>query len=224
VINIWMDEARNVAADHAALTRDHPGRILLGLGVSHATTIETAGQLYARPLAKMDQYLDDLDAAFTPVPNSERLLAALGPRMLKLARLRTAGAHPYLVTPEHTALARHALGPDRLLAPEQTAVLSTDATEARQTARSHLARYLQLPNYTSNMLRLGFGEHDLAEGGSDRLVDAMVVHGNVDAILSRIDQHRQAGADHVCIQFLRADPAELPIAEWRTLGQAVNGS
>jgi probable F420-dependent oxidoreductase len=224
VINIWMDQAPDIAADHAVLARDHPGRLLLGFGVSHAPTIEGGNQIYARPLAKIERYLDDLDSARTPVRASERVLAALGPRMLELARQRSAGAHPYLVTPDHTAVAREVLGPDRLLAPEQMALLSTNVSESRQTARSHLARYLQLPNYTNNMLRHGFRDEDLADGGSDRLVDAMVAHGDVDAVVSRIEQHRQAGADHVCVQFLRPDPTELPLAEWRSLAEAVGGS
>jgi len=218
IASIWMHPASQAAAAHHALEAAHPGRFLLGLGVSHAHLVDRAEPgRYAQPLAHMRAYLDALDAAPDPVPAGERVLAALGPRMLDLARDRGAGAHPYLVTPEHTRKARATLGEGRLLAPEQGVVLETDAARARAIARQHLARYLQAPNYVNNWLRLGFTPDDLADGGSDRLVDALVAWGDVDAIRERIAEHYRAGADHVCIQALTADPMALPRAQWRAL-------
>jgi probable F420-dependent oxidoreductase len=222
IASIWVHPAAEVAATHHALTLAHPHRFLLGLGVSHARIVDRdePGR-YSRPVERMSAYLDALDAAPSPVPVGERVLAALGPRMLAMARERTAGSHPYLVTPEHTRQAREALGPDRILAPEQAVVLSSDPVEARRIARQHLAMYLQAPNYTNNWLRLGFSQDDLAEGGSDRLVDALVAWGSVDAIRERVDAHLLAGADHVCLQALTGDPQTLPRAEWRTLAALV---
>ncbi len=216
-----MHEPGDVAAGHARLTGEHPGRFLLGLGVSHAPLVERSHQVYRRPLAKMVEYLDQLDAASPPVPKAERALAALAPRMLDLARDRTAGAHPYLVTPDHTVLAREVLGPGPLLAPEQKVVLDTDAERARSVGRQHLARYLELPNYTNNLLRIGFSADDIADGGSDRLVDGLVAWGDVDAVGARVRAHHDAGADHVCIQVLLAEAAALPLTEWRRLGEAL---
>jgi probable F420-dependent oxidoreductase len=168
----------------------------------------------------MRAYLDDLDAAEPPVPAAERVLAALGPRMLELARDRSAGAHPYLVTPEHTRQARQVLGADRLLAVEQAAVLETNPERARTLARQHLAVYLQAPNYTNNWRRLGFTEDDLADGGSDRLVDALVAWGDAGAIRDRVERHHEAGADHVCLQVVTGE-FRPPVEEWRALGPAL---
>ena len=165
-----MREPARTAADFGRIQTAHPDRFLLGLGISHSTWLvdrEQPGR-YGRPIATMREYLDALEAAAPPVPRGNRVLAALGPRMLELARDRAAGAHPYLVPPEHTALAREILG-DGLLAPEQAVLLETDAVRAREIARAHLSIYLQLPNYTNNLLRLGFSDEDLAGGGSDRL-------------------------------------------------------
>jgi probable F420-dependent oxidoreductase len=223
ILNVWMHEPADVAAGHARLTSEHPGRFLLGLGVSHAPLVKRTDQTYRRPLAKMIEYLDQLDAATPPVLRSERALAALAPRMLELARDRTAGAHPYLVNPEHTAMARAVLGGGPLLAPEQKVVLDTDADRARAVARQHLSRYLQLPNYTNNFLRTGFSEEEIARGGSDRLVDGVVAWGDVDAVAARVKAHHDAGADHVCLQVLLADDTALPMAEWRRLGEALLG-
>jgi probable F420-dependent oxidoreductase len=143
--------------------------------------------------------------------------------MLGLARQMAAGAHPYLGTPEHTARARGILGPDRLLAPEQKVVLETDVTTARAVGRASLAMYLALPNYRRNLLTLGFTETDLADGGSDRLIDGVVAWGDVDAIVRRVRAHHDAGADHVCVQVLDPDPRALPMAQWRTLAPALLG-
>ena len=179
------------------------------------------GHHYARPLTAMRAYLDAMDGVplmmARPEAPPERVLGALHPKMLALAAARTAGAHPYLVPPEHTARARAVLGPGRLLAPEQAVVLETDPSVARAVGRAHLAIYLGLPNYRRNLLTLGFTEADLADGGSDRLVDGIVAWGDVDAIVRRVRAHHGAGADHVCIQVLDPDPRTLPMRQWRTL-------
>jgi probable F420-dependent oxidoreductase len=222
ILNLWMHEPQEAAAQHARLTNAHGRRFLMGIGVSHAPLIDhaTAGR-YTKPLAHMRAYLDGLDAAPVPVAGEDRVLAALGPKMLELAGERTAGTHPYLVTPEHTGVARQALGPGKLVAPEQAVVLETDPIVARAIARSHLAGYLSLPNYTNNWKRFGFTDDDLADGGSDRLVDAFVAWGGEDAIVERVQAHRDAGADHVCVQVLTDNLWELPLAEWRTLAPAL---
>jgi probable F420-dependent oxidoreductase len=178
------------------------------------------GARYGKPLSKMRSYLDALDAQPAPVPPSERVLAALGPKMLDLARERAAGAHPYFVPVAHTRFARERLGPGPLLAPEQGVVLDDDPAAAKAKAREHVARYLQLPNYTNNLLRHGLTEDDLRDGGSDRLLDAIVVTGGVEAVAERIREHRDAGADHVCLQVLGA--GLLPLAEWRALAEGLS--
>jgi probable F420-dependent oxidoreductase len=218
IVSIWTHPASATAALHARLTSEFPGRFLLGLGVSHAPAV---GGTYRKPLTEMVRYLDALDAADPPVPRSERVLAALAPRMLALARQRALGSHPYLVTPEHTRIAREALGPDALLAPEQTVVLEEAADVARAVARAWLARYLQLPNYADNWVRIGFDRADIENGGSDRLVDALVAWGDVDAIRAKVDAQRAAGADHVAIQVVTSDPAQLPREQWRRLAAAL---
>jgi probable F420-dependent oxidoreductase len=218
IVSIWTHPADATAALQARLTSEFPGRFLLGLGVSHAPSV---GERYRRPLTEMTRYLDALDAADPPVPRTERVLAALAPRMLALARERARGSHPYLVTPEHTRVAREALGPDALLAPEQTVVLEEDADAARAVARQWLARYLQLPNYAKNWLRTGFDGADIENGGSDRLVDALVAWGDADAIGARVDAQRSAGADHVALQVVTSDPARLPREQWRRLAGAL---
>jgi probable F420-dependent oxidoreductase len=221
ILNVWMHTPEETATGHAALTGRHPGRFLLGLGVSHEPAVTNSGQVYERPLAKMRGFLDALDAADQAVPANERMLAALGPRMLELARDRTAGAHPYLVTPDHTAAARAALGDGPLIATEVMVVLDDDAERARAVARQHLSRYMVLPNYTNNFLRHGFTDYDLRDGGSDHLVDGLIAWGDLDAVAARIREHHDAGADHVCIQVLQADAAALPRHAWRRLAAAV---
>jgi probable F420-dependent oxidoreductase len=218
ILNIWMHEPQDVAVEHARLVREHDGRFLLGLGIGHAPSVNAKEPgLYRKPYSKMRAYLDALDAAQPPVPRDERILAALKPRMLELSRDRSIGAHPYFVPVEHTAIARERLGPDAVLAPEQAVVLETDPQRARERARSHMARYLELPNYTGNLLELGFDESDIAGGGSDRLVDAIVAWGDEAAIADRIRAHHAAGADHVCIQVVGVPQGELPLGEWRAL-------
>jgi probable F420-dependent oxidoreductase len=221
ILNVWMHTPDETAAGHATLTAEHPGRFLLGLGVSHEPPVTNSGQTYARPLTKMRGFLDALDAAGPPVPAGERMLAALGPRMLELARDRSAGAHPYLVNPDHTATARAVLGDGPLLATEVMVVLDDDPEQARAVARQHLSRYMVLPNYTNNFLRHGFTEDDLLDGGSDRLVDGVIGWGDLDTIAARIAEHHSAGADHVCIQVLQADAAALPRDAWRRLADVM---
>ncbi|MDX3215335.1 LLM class F420-dependent oxidoreductase [Streptomyces sp. ME02-6991-2B] len=213
ILSIWQYEAEDTAARQAALEAAHPGRFLLGLGVSHGPLVEQ----YRHPYTAMTRYLDALDSA--GVPAGKRVLAALGPKMLELARDRSAGAHPYLVTVEHTAQARAALGEGVLLAPEFTVVLESDPARARETAREMLAFYLGLPNYTNAWLRLGFHEDDFADGGSDRLVDALFGWGDEDRVRQRIDAYFDAGADHVAVQVLPsgADRSGLPREQWRRL-------
>jgi probable F420-dependent oxidoreductase len=222
IVSIWTNPAETTAAAYAAVSGRYPGRVLLGLGVSHSMVVERAGLQYARPYQKMVGYLDALDNAATPVPPQRRALAALGPRMLRLAAERSAGAHPYLVTPEHTRRARAVLGDGPLLAPEQKVVLETDPAAAREIGRNSVSFYLQAPNYTRNLLRLGFTEDDFTGGGSDRLIDAVVAWGDVASVLARIREHYDAGADHVAIQALTAD-GSLPRAQWRQLGEALHG-
>jgi probable F420-dependent oxidoreductase len=222
VLNLWMHAAEEAAARYHDIAATHGPRFLVGIGVSHASLID-AGEpgRYRRPLERMTAYLDGLDGAPEPVPVSERVLAALGPRMLELARTRAAGAHPYLAGPDNTARARATLGPDPLIAPEQPVVLLEEAGRARDVARSHLAVYLTLPNYLNNLRRNGFGDDDFQSGGSDRLVDTVVAWGDEAAIARRVQEHRDAGANHVCIQVLTSDRLSLPSAEWRRLAPAL---
>ena len=219
ILSVWVADPELVAAERAELNDAYDGRFLLGLGVSHAPLV--GSDRYKRPLEKMRTFLESLDAAAPPVLPEERALAALGPKMLELARERSLGAHPYLVTPEHTRIAREAVGPEKLVTTEQAVVLETDPDRARSLARGHLEIYLQLPNYTNNLRRLGFGDDDLGGGGSDRLVDALVAWGNVDAIRAKVDAQRAAGADHVAIQVVTSDPAQLPREQWRRLAAAL---
>ncbi|MYS24725.1 MULTISPECIES: TIGR03620 family F420-dependent LLM class oxidoreductase, partial [unclassified Streptomyces] len=191
ILSVWRHDAATVAQGVANFQMDYGDRFVLGLGASHESS--TPG--YARPFSKMVSYLEELDAAPVPVPVHQRVLAALGPKMLKLSAERAAGAHPYLVTVEHVAQAREELGPDALLAPELGVVLDYEPERGLRTARAALAYYLKLPNYTNNWLRRGFTRHDLSGGGSDRLVEALYAVGDVDAIRARVDAFHAAGAD-----------------------------
>jgi probable F420-dependent oxidoreductase len=229
IANIYARDAMAMAAGQKTLAEAHPNRFLLGLGVSHVPLVEQLrGHRYGKPVATMRAYLDAMDKAqyqsVPPPTKPVRVLAALGPKMLQLAGQRADGAHPYNVNPEHTAQAREILGPDRYLCPEQAVVLETDPGKAREIGRAFLALYLTLPNYTNNFLRLGFDESDFTNGGSNRLIDAIVAWGDPDAIRNRIRAHRSAGADHVCIQVLTAAPKALPLREWRELASALLGS
>ncbi|MDN0197061.1 LLM class F420-dependent oxidoreductase [Streptomyces sp. S.PNR 29] len=210
--SIWEHEPADSAAAFAELEAAHPGRFLLGLGVSHARLAEQ----YRRPYSALVAYLDGLDAAGTPA--HRRVLAALGPKSLQLTRERAAGSIPYLVTPEHTAHARELLGDAPLLAPEVTVVLETDPVRARELAREFLSLYLGLPNYTNNFLRHGFTEDDFTDGGSDRLVDAVFAWGDEDRIRERIRAFQAAGADHLALQVVNGGSRDaLPREEWRRL-------
>jgi probable F420-dependent oxidoreductase len=222
IISIWVEDAESAAAGQARLRSEYPGRFLLGLGVSHGRFLDDAERaLLAKPRTAMIGYLDRLDAAAGEALPGERILAALGPRMLGLARERAVGSHPYFVTPAHTAAARETLGAGPLLAPEQAVVLESDPSRAREIARQHMAIYLELPNYTNNLLRTGFDEADLRDGGSDRLVDAVVAWGDEAVVAERVAEHRHAGADHVCLQVLSGRRGELPLPEWRRLAGAL---
>ena len=225
ILNVWMHTPEVAAAQHARLVAAHGPRFLCGIGISHRPLIDRVNSpgTYQQPVATMAAYLDGLDNAPTPLAHQDRVLAALGPKMLELARTRTAGTHPYLVTPELTAKARDGVGAGRLVACEQGVVLEKDPTTARTIARQHLASYIGLPNYTNNWKRQGFTDDDIADGGSDRLVDALVVWGDEAAIAQRVQAHRDAGADHVCIQVLTADPMTPPLPQWRTLAAALVG-
>jgi len=204
-----------------------PGRFVLGLGVSHQRPLERDRKVaYRPPMAAMTEYLDDLDSAPYFGADAVRppvVLAALGPKMLQLARDRTAGAHPYLVTPVHTATARQTLGPDPLLVVEQAAVFRQDREESLRRAHDHLDIYTGLPNYRNSWLRQGFGEEDFVRGGSERLADALVVQGDEDAVVARVREHLDAGADHVLLQVLGKDLGQVPMEEWRVLAPAVTG-
>jgi len=222
ILNIWMHAPAEVAARHAELSARFGPRFLLGLGNSHAPLVEgILGVPYARPYATMVAYLDALDAAATPVPAGERMLAALGPRMLSLARERAAAAHPYLVPPEHTALARETAGPGTVLAPEQAVVLDKDRRRARERARAFVNDYLDMPNYVRNLRRLGFTADDLRAPASDRLVDALIAHGDEDVIAARVRAHHEAGADHVCVYVVGSGDEALALDAWRRLAPAL---
>jgi probable F420-dependent oxidoreductase len=221
IANIWVRDATALAAAQKTLAEAYPDRFLLGMGVSHAPLVGMRGHDYGKPLSAMRRYLDAMDAApfvaVGPTTPPQRVIAALAPKMLELAAERAWGSHPYFVPPEHTARARATLGAGPLLAPEQAVVLETDAATARTIARGHMAMYLTLPNYVNNLKRLGFSDDDVANGGSDRLVDAIVVWGDLEAVRRRIQAHHDAGADHVCLQALDADPNALPLRQWREL-------
>lgn len=225
IVSIYGYEAADVVAQTASLAADYPGRFLLGLGVSHPEAVNREGPpRYSRPLRAMGGFLDALDAsasAGASSSSSEVVLAALRTGMLELAKARTRGAHPYFVPVEHTARAREVLGPDKLLAPEQAIVLDEDPESARRIARTHMALYLRLQNYTNNLRGLGYGDADLSDGGSDRLVDAIVAWGDPETVASRVRAHYDAGADHVCVQALDADFRAVPTRQWIQLAEAL---
>ncbi len=201
IVNVWQDDAATVGASYHRITARYPGRFLLGLGIGHPE----ATQEYQQPYAKLVSYLDQLDDL--KVPAEGRVLAALGPKVLRLSADRAAGAHPYLVTPEHTRQARQILGERPLLAPEQKLVLETDPERARALGRRRVQKpYLGLSNYLGSLRRLGWTDADFADGGSDALIDALVAHGDAAAIARGVTAHLDAGADHVAVQVLNSDP------------------
>ncbi|WP_367123838.1 TIGR03620 family F420-dependent LLM class oxidoreductase [Streptomyces phytohabitans] len=227
IANIWARDAVAANAASRTLSAAYGGRFVLGLGVSHRPLVEKArGGTYARPVAAMRDYLTAMgDATFLAAESGEPrppvLVAALGPRMLEVARELADGSHPYLVTPEQTAAVREALGPDRIVAVELGAVLTTDRETALRRAHAHLEIYSGLPNYRNNWLRGGFDESDLVRGGSDRLAEALIAWGDEAEILRRVREHHAAGADHVCVQMLTESPFDVPAADWRALAPAL---
>jgi probable F420-dependent oxidoreductase len=225
IANIHFRSAMAMSAGHRTLTEAHPNRFLLGMGVSHAPMVEgLLHQSYERPLSTMRAYLDAMDSSFyagaAPPHEPQRVLAALGPKMNALAAERAAGVHPYFVPVDHTAFAREALGADPLVCVEQAVAFETDAQSARDLARTHTAIYTTLPNYTNNLRRYGFGDEDFENAGSDRLIDAIVAWGDLDAIVARVRSHFDAGADHVCLQVLTRDQGA-NVEAWRRLAEAL---
>ncbi|MCU0309334.1 MAG: LLM class F420-dependent oxidoreductase [Acidimicrobiales bacterium] len=228
IASIWARDALCANSALQTVTEAFPERFLLGLGVSHQVMVEgMRGHDYTKPYSTMKTYLDQMDAglfaAVAPSTPARRVLAALGPKMLRLAAERTDGAHPYFVPVEHTAFARETMGEGPLLCVEQAVVLEADPDVARRIARAHMSTYLTLPNYTNNLKRCGFTDADIADGGTDRLVDAIVAWGDEEAVAARVAAHHDAGADHVCIQVLPAESTAAPVDEWRRLAPALLG-
>jgi probable F420-dependent oxidoreductase len=215
IVNVWAYDPAELARDYADLSARYADRLLVGIGIGHP---EATGN-YTRPLSTIRAFLDGIDAAPSPIPPDRRCLAALGPKMLDLCRERSLGTLTYFVPPEHTRAARARLGDGPLIATELACVLDTDPDSARATARRYAKMYLGLRNYTRNLLRHGFTEHDVADAGSDRLIDAIVPHGTAEQIASVARAHLDAGADHVCLQPLGAQG--VPRAEWTALASAL---
>ena len=215
ILNVWINDPAETAAADAALRAEFPERFMLGIGIGHPEATSD----YRRPLTSMRAFLDGLDAAPDPPPVDERCLAALGPKMLDLAAERTAGAHTYFVPVEHTRAARERLGAGKLIATEVACVVETDAERAKAVAREYATLYLGLRNYTRNLLDFGFAEDDFADGGSDRLLDAIVPQGSAEQIAEVVRAHLDAGADHVCVQPLGEQG--IPRASWTALAQAL---
>jgi len=227
IASIYARDAMAMAAGHRTLSEWFPGRFVLGLGVSHPMFVEgMRGHTYGPPLATMRTYLEAMDAApyygAAPSAPPERVLAALGPKMLALSASHAQGAHPYNVTPEHTKDARAILGAGPVLAPDQKVILETDPATARAAAREALSIYLTLPNYVNNFRRLGFEEEDVTGGGSDRLMDAIFAWGTVDQIVGRLREHLDAGADHVAVNVVAGERGVPPVAAWRQLAAALD--
>ena len=215
ILNVWSNEPADVGAADAAVRRDYPGRFMLGIGIGHPEATSD----YRRPLTTMRTFLDGLDAAPAPPPVADRCLAALGPKMLDLAGERTAGTHPYFVPVEHTRGARERLGAGKLVAPELACVVDTDVVRARAVARDYAKLYLGLRNYTKTLRDVGFTDDDLAGGGSDRLIDAVIPQGSAEQLAEVVHAHLEAGADHVCVQPLGEDG--IPRASWTALAKAL---
>lgn len=204
IVNVWSSPAKEVAKSFHRIEEAHPNRFLLGIGIGHPEATEE----YRKPYDVLVEYIDALDSA--KVPTSRLVVAALGPKVLELAARRSAGAHPYLTTPEHTGQARNLMGPTVFLAPEHKVVLETDDDEARDIGRQTVGFYLSLSNYVNNWKRLGFSEDDVAKPGSDKLIDAVVAHGTAEQVAARLNEHLEAGADHVAIQVLGGADALIP--------------
>lgn len=218
ILNVWQHEPADVAAARAEVAHQHPGRFLLGVGIGHPEATSD----YTRPLTTMRKFCDGLASAPKPVPKDELVLAALGPKMLDLSKERSLGTHPYFTTADHTRFARERLGPQALVAPEVAVVVDENLDTARATARDYAKLYLGLKNYTQNLLNFGFTEDDIANGGSDRLIDAVIPHGTPEAIAKQVQEHFDAGADHVCVQPLgHSSP---PVDDLAKLAPALLGS
>jgi probable F420-dependent oxidoreductase len=215
ILNVWQHDPADVAREHAQLTREFPGRFLLGIGIGHPEATSD----YTRPLKTMREFFDGLDAASPPVPREERLAAALGPKMLDLAAERSLGTHPYFTSADHTRFARERVGSGVLVAPEVAVVVEEDDETARGMAREYAKTYLRLRNYTSNLLRFGFTERDIEDGGSDRLIDAVIPHGSAEKVAEAVREHLEAGADHVCVQPLGHGPE--PLEDYRALARVL---
>ena len=215
ILNVWANEPAETAAQDAELRAEFPDRFMLGIGIGHPEATSD----YRRPLTAMRAFLDGLDAAGAPVPADGRCLAALRSKMLDLSRDRSAGAHTYFVPVEHTRIARERLGAGKLLAPELACVVETDPVRAREVARGYAKLYLGLSNYTRNLLELGYTEGDIADGGSDRLIDAVIPHGSAEEIAEVVHAHLDAGADHVCVQPLGEEG--IPRESWTALARVL---
>lgn len=225
IANIYARDPMTMAAGQKTLAEAFPGRFLLGIGVSHGHLVAGVRKHdWSKPYSYMVEYLDRMDKALFmargPEVDPGRILAALGPKMLELSATRANGSHPYFTTPDHTKIARDTMGDDALLAPEQMVVLETDPIEARRIARAGMKIYLGLPNYYNNLKRIGYDESDFADGGSDRLVDAIVAWGTDEQIAARVAEHHAAGADHVCVQVLQ-DGSAMPEQQWRRLADVL---
>jgi probable F420-dependent oxidoreductase len=230
IANIWARDPTTMVTASRTLQEGFPGRFVLGLGISHREQVDPRGHRYRAPVETMRSYLDAMDRVpfVSPLPEEraqtapvERVLAALRPPMLRLAADAAQGAHPYMTTPEATARARAILGPGPLLAPEQAFLLEPDASTARRIGRAYLAWYLGVENFRASLRWQGFGDEDLAGGGSDRLVDAIVAWGDEAAVQSRVREHLDAGATHVCVQAIAEDPTEAGLPAYRRLAPAV---
>lgn len=225
IANIYARDPMTMAAGQKTLAEAFPGRFLLGIGVSHGHLVAGVRKHdWSKPYSYMVEYLDRMDKALFmargPEVDPGRILAALGPKMLELSATRANGSHPYFTTPDHTKIARDTMGDDALLAPEQMVVLETDPIEARRIGRAGMKIYLGLPNYYNNLKRIGYDESDFADGGSDRLVDAIVAWGTDEQIAARVAEHHAAGADHVCVQVLQ-DGSAMPEQQWRRLADVL---
>jgi probable F420-dependent oxidoreductase len=217
IVNVWQNEPATLATQYQALERAHPGRLLVGIGIGHPE----ATAEYTAPLATMRAFLDGLDAAPAPLPRERRCVSALAPRMLALAAERSLGTHTYFVPVEHTRQARERLGPGPLIAAELACVVDEDSERARTSARRYAGMYLARRNYTNNLRELGYGDADIDGGGSDRLIDAVIPHGSAQQIAEVARAHREAGADHVCVQPVGVDG--IPRSEWTALAAALVG-
>jgi probable F420-dependent oxidoreductase len=225
ILNVWAHDPADVAATEARLETEHGGRFLLGLGIGHPSIIDRdAPGRYRSPVETMTAFLDALDEHTPPGASPRRVLAALAPRMVEVARERTAGVHPYMTPVEHTRWLRELLGPDAIVAPGLGIVLADDSALARSEARLDLALYLTLPNYIRTWRRLGFGDADLADGGSDRLVDALYGLGTPEQVAERVHAHLEAGASHVCVRVVTNQLERLAREEWRVLATALADS